>query len=278
MESAAEGATGAAGSKRIMGIIFSSILILISIAGSSGAACEKEDFETRVSGNSQCLLMRRYGSTHPTSMVVWIHGNVSSGGPANYHFPIAQKFAANFTPGSIMSVALVRPGYPDGSGNYSTGYDKDRADNWPREVIAEVGAAIEKLRIKYKPMNLILVGHSGGAATVAVLLGMKPKLAESAVLVSCPCDLIAWRMGRRGPPWSSENPMLWIDDVPATTRVIALTGTGDTTTSPAVAEGYIEELKARGNDAVFQTIPDVKHKEALGTAAVLEAITRLIPK
>ena len=45
-----------------------------------GAPCEKEDFETRVSGESECLLMRRYGSIQPESMAVWIHGNVTSGG------------------------------------------------------------------------------------------------------------------------------------------------------------------------------------------------------
>ncbi|MEI6305983.1 MAG: alpha/beta hydrolase, partial [Deltaproteobacteria bacterium] len=126
---------------------------------------------------------------NPDTMVVWLHGNISTGGPASYHFPIAKKFATDFTSYNVMSVALIRPGYYDERGEYSSGSDGyRRADNWTREIIVEVGAVIERLRNKYKPKSLIIVGHSGGAATAAVLLGMKPKLAEAAVLVSCPCD------------------------------------------------------------------------------------------
>jgi pimeloyl-ACP methyl ester carboxylesterase len=260
-----------------MRLLLSTLLMLVTTTGAFGAVCEKEDFETRVSGTSECLLMRRYGSTSPTTMVVWLHGNISSGGPANYHFPIAQKFAVDFASDNVLSVALVRPGYPDGNGEYSSGDDGyRRADNWPRKTIAEVGTTIERLRLHYKPKTVIIVGHSGGAATAAVLLGMKPKLAEAAVLVSCPCDLIAWRLGRAGTPWSSENPILWIDEVPAATRVIALTGTRDDTTSVSAVEEYIQGLKARGIDAVFLPIPDAQHRDALGTAAVSDAIGRLL--
>ncbi|MDD2735079.1 MAG: alpha/beta hydrolase [Desulfuromonadaceae bacterium] len=223
-----------------------------------------------------CLLMRRYGSTNPATMVIWLHGNISSGGPANYHFPIAQKFAIDHASENVMSVALVRPGYPDGSGAYSSGSDNGRADNWPRQTIAEVGTAIEKLRLNYKPKSVIIVGHSGGAATAAVLLGMRPKLAEAAVLVSCPCDLVAWRIGRRGSPWNSENPILWTGDVPASSRVIALTGSKDTTTSPSLAASYIDTLKARNINAAFHVIPDTEHRNALETSAVSEAIVRLM--
>jgi len=261
-----------------MKILFSAILLLITAVTAFGAVCKEENYETKVSGYSECLLMKRYGSTIPTTMVVWLHGNLSTGGPANYQYPIAEKFAADFASYNILSVALVRPGYPDGSGEYSTGNDNGRADNWTRAIITEVGTAIEKLRLKYKPKSVILVGHSGGSATAAVLLGMKPKLAESAVLVSCPCDLIAWRMGRRGPPWNSEDPIMWIEEVPATIRVIALTGTKDGTTSPAVAESYIVKLKAHGNNAVFLSIPGVAHRDALGTTAVSEAIAGLLQR
>ena len=268
----------AKGFQAVVKILFSIILLLNTAIAAYGAVCKEEDFVAKVSGYSECLLMRQYGSTNPTSMVVWLHGNISSGGSANYHFPIAQKFALDFSSESIMSVALVRPGYPDGNGEYSSGSDNGRADNWPRTVISEVGTAIERLRIKYKPKTLILVGHSGGAATAAVLLGMKPTLAESAVLVSCPCDIIAWRVGRRGSPWNSENPILWVNTVPASTKVIALTGNRDGTTSPALAKDYIKELQARGIDAIFISIPDAEHRDALGTTAVSDAIARLLKR
>jgi pimeloyl-ACP methyl ester carboxylesterase len=105
-----------------------------------------------------------------------------------------------------------------------------RADNWPQVTIAEIGTAIERLRVKYKPSIVIIAGYSGGAVITAVLLGMKPQLAEAAILVACPCDLVAWRSVRRGMPWVSENPIQWVDRVSPTAKVIALTGKSDDTT------------------------------------------------
>ena len=212
-------------------MLLSLLMLLIAATCVSGATCEREDFKTRVSGESGCLLIRLYGSTKPTTMVVWLHGNMTSGNPANYHFPIAQKAAADFASDEVMSVALVRPGYPDGSGESSSGNNYGRGDNWTRANIAEVGAAIERLRVEYKPEAVIIVGHSGGAATAAVLLGMKPKLAEAAILVSCPCDFFGGRASR-GHSLRSDDPIQWLDKVSVAAKVIALTGTRDRTTPP----------------------------------------------
>lgn len=220
--------------------------------------------------------MRLYGSLEPITMVIWLHGNMTSGNPANYHFPIAQKAAADFACYKVMSVALVRPGYPDGSGASSSGDDYGRGDNWPLENISEVGEAIARLRLKYKPKSIIIVGHSGGSAIAAVLLGLKPQLAEAAILVSCPCDLVAWRKNRGGHWFRSEDPMQWVDKINSTTKVIALTGTKDDTTSPELGKVYVERLKARGIDAIFLPIREVAHKDALQSPAVSEAILRLL--
>jgi predicted esterase len=255
--------------------VFVALMLLAVQTPASAASCEREDFETTVSSESECLLMRRYGPTNPATMVVWLHGNMTSGNPANYHFSIAEKFTVDFASEKVMAVAIVRPGYPDGSGKSSSGNAYDHGDNLTRANIAAVGSAIERLRLKFKPETLILVGHSGGAATAAVLLGMKPQMADAAVLVSCPCDLLAWRAGRAC--WvRSENPIQWIDKVSSHAKVIALTGTEDRTTSPAVVKGYIERLKDRGVDAIFQALPGIEHKDALESAAVSEAISGLL--
>jgi hypothetical protein len=106
-------------------------------------------------------------------------------------------------------------------------------------------------------------------------MGMKPQLAEAAILVSCPCDLVAWRVGRAR--WvRSENPIQWSDTVNVAAKIIALTGTKDSTTSPEVVTGYIKQLKDRGVDAIFQPIPDVEHANALESEAVSDAVGRLL--
>jgi predicted esterase len=258
-----------------------SFLVAAVLASAATAAladpCATDDFETRITGVSQCLLMRRYGPADPAAMVVWLHGDVSSGGPANYHFGLAQKAAEDLASQGVLSVALVRPGYPDGSGDSSSVSftNGGRSDHYTKDNIGEVGGAIEKLRSRYKPKTVVLVGHSGGAATAAVLLGMKPRLAEGALLVSCPCDIVRWRAGRRA--WDrSENPLDWAGKTSASARVIALTGTNDDNTSADLAKTYVAALDARGIDATFLPLAGATHNSALRSPEVTDAIVKLL--
>jgi hypothetical protein len=79
------------------------LILLLAVGPASFAAvCDAEDFATRVSGESQCLMMRKFGASDPTVLLVWLHGDVSSGGPANYHFPIAEKAAKEFEDAKVL--------------------------------------------------------------------------------------------------------------------------------------------------------------------------------
>lgn len=259
------------------GAVRSLLLALLAAPTVAVAApCRNEDFETTVSGQDECLLMRRYGSVTPETMLVWLHGNVSSGGPASSHFRVAQKAADELGADRVLSVALVRPGYPDGTGAYSSGSDNGRVDNWTQPVVAEIGTVIGRLRNRFRPQTVILIGHSGGAAISAALLGLKPDLAEAAILIGCPCDMQAWRAGRSRTPWRSEDPMNWVAAVPTPTRVIALTGSRDDTTRPALATTYVARLKARGIDAEFRLVADAGHIDILGSPAITAAAAELI--
>ena len=257
---------------------FITLLLLLNFSIDAIAApCESEDFETKVSGNSECLLMRRYGSNTPKTLIVWLHGNVSTGGPANSHFKLAEKVAGDLVADRVLAVALVRPGYPDGTGAYSSGSDNGRADNWRRPTVLEIGAVIERLKSKFKPDRTIVVGHSGGAAIAAVLLGIQPDLADAAILIGCPCDMAAWRIGRSRTPWTSEDPLAWVNQVKQTTKVIALTGNRDDTTAPGLAKTYIERLQQHGIAAVFKVVPDTGHIDVLKSQAIIDAIVELLP-
>jgi dienelactone hydrolase len=233
------------------------------------------DFTTRIKGVSETLVMKRFGSDTPSVMIVWIHGDVSAGGPANYHFKVADKVASKFSSDKVLCVALVRPGYSDGEGGTSTGNNYNRSDSYTKDNINEVGTAIERLRTHYKPARVIVVGHSGGAAYTAVLAGMKPKLAEAFVLVSCPADLVAWRNGRRA--WNrSENPITWVDKVSKTVKVVALTGSKDDNTFPDLAKSYVEALKSRGVDANFVLVPGENHNGAFTSNEVMNTVQSLL--
>jgi hypothetical protein len=150
-DSSSRAAPHAAGTARYivkprMGTKIFRALFFILVTGTSAyaAPCTPEDFETKVTGVSHCLLMRRYGPAEPGAIVIWLHGDVSSGGPANYHFALAQRTAEHLSASSVMAVALVRPGYPDGTGASSSVsvLHGGRSDHLTQENIAEVGAAI----------------------------------------------------------------------------------------------------------------------------------------
>ena len=241
------------------------------------ATCTAEDYETKVSGASQCLLMRRFGPAEADTLVVWLHGDISAGGPATYHFESAQQAAHVFAGAKVLSVALVRPGYPDGSGDSSSvdAFHGGRSDHYTKVNVLEVGAAIERLRSKFQPKSLIVIGHSGGAATTALLLGMKPKLMDAAILVACPCDTVAWRAGRSA--WNrSENPIKWADKVDGATRVVAFTGSKDDNTAPELARRYIETLALRGLPATFTSLPQETHNSAFRSPEVFRALGALL--
>ena len=252
------------------------ILLLMFSLDAVASPCETEDFETKVSGNSECLLMRQYGSPNPGALVVWLHGNVSTGGPANSHFKLAEKTAKDFSADRVLAVALVRPGYPDGTGAYSSGSDNGRADNWGRQTVMEIGAVIGRLKSMFKPQTTVIVGHSGGAAIAAVLLGLQPDLADSAILIGCPCDMAAWRSGRSRTPWISEDPLDWVNQVKPNTKIIAMTGSLDTTTAPELAKTYIARLQGRNIQASFNAIPEAGHIDVLKSQAVMDTISELI--
>lgn len=244
--------------------------------GAFAATCENEDFTTRVSGASECLLMRRFGPERPATLLVWLHGNVSTGGPADSHFRMAEKASRLFAAQRVLAVALVRPGYPDGTGESSSGDHNGRIDNWRQDTIVEIGTVIERLRARYQPDTVVLVGHSGGAAIAAVLLGMRPRLADAALLIGCPCELVAWRAGRGGWPWLSENPMQWIGGIDAAARVIALTGATDATTPPALARTYVDALRRQHIEASFESVAGAGHLDILNSVMVWESAARLL--
>jgi len=262
-----------------LGMMISALIMLGAPILGSASPCDRDDFESQVSGASQCLLMKRYGTASPKGMVIWLHGDLSSGAPANYHFALAEQTAQLYSAREVMAVAIVRPGYPDGSGRSSSvdSSHAGRSDHYTRENILEIAGAITHLRKKFSPDHVILVGHSGGAAISAVIAGMQPGLIDALVLVACPCDLARWRLGRR--EWTrSESPSAWIDKVPVTTRIFALTGSKDNNTSPELADIYTKGQRTRGLDATFEMIPDATHNSAIRAAPVFHAIARALDR
>jgi predicted esterase len=241
------------------------------------APCASEDFVTRVTGADECLVIETFGAPEggPAAMLVWLHGDQSSGGPATSHIQPAQEAASRFAPDRVLSIAMWRPGYSDAAGSTSGGDNHGRTDSYTKANLEIVGDAIRRLKAHYGPSRTVLVGHSGGAATSADLLGMMPGLADAAVLVSCPCDIRAWRTGRRWWP-NSEDPMAWVDKVAPPVKVVALTGTLDDNTSQGLAQKYVGALASHQVDARFVAISNATHNSALRAPEVIDAVASVL--
>lgn len=267
--------------RAIISSIFALAILLSGIPPLLWAApCAAPDPERRETGVNECLVFRLYRSAGVEStphLVIVLHGDVSSGGPAIYHRKIAESIARDSRARNLVVAALVRPGYEDGDGEKSSGSHNNRSDHYTAENSDEVAAVIGKMRGRFQTNSVTLLGHSGGAATSAIIIGRNPALARGAVLVACPCNVPAWRAARRGRSWPrSESPHWWADKVAAKTQVIALTGSRDDNTAPALAEDYVQALVKRGIKARFELIADTQHDPAFRSARVIDAVFEVL--
>lgn len=247
------------------------ILIMTLLARPAAADCPPQStIADHVFGGGLCLVAATFGAQDAGSapaLVVVVHGDISDGGAATYHAAFAQTLAR---PG-VVAVALIRPGYADGAGRVSEGATLGRQDNYTAANVAAIAGAVGALKQHYQARRTIYVGHSGGAAIGGVIIGRRPRLVDAAVLVSCPCDIAHWLHVRGMPPWRrSLSPDFFIPRVPSTTRVVAITGSADDNTFPALAEDYVARLAARGVPARLIAVDGAGH----GFAGVAEAAKR----
>jgi pimeloyl-ACP methyl ester carboxylesterase len=234
--------------------------VIVGMATPAAASCPPDRAITeRVFGGGLCLVAETLGAeragTNPLLVIV-VHGDISDGGAATYH----AVFASRLPEPGLVVVALIRPGYADSAGRQSEGGTLGREDNYTAAIIGAIAGAIDALREHYRARRVIYVGHSGGAAIGGVVIGRRPGLIDAAVLVSCPCNIERWRREHKRPPWTrSLSPDFFVSRVPTSTEVVAITGTADDNTFPALAEHYAARLAARGVSARFVPVQGAGH-------------------
>ena len=177
----------------------------------------------------------------------------------------------------VVAAGILRPGYSDPAGDRSSG-DMGRAvaDNYTPEVVDAITSATRQLREIYNARAVVFVGHSGGGAIVANILGRHPDLAEGALLVGCGCDPEAWRSRMRGqlPIGNQPNPSLLplslVGQVRPETRVHLIVGAEDDVAIPEDSRRYAEALQQHGVDARLTIEPGLGHNILVTPAAFRE--------
>jgi pimeloyl-ACP methyl ester carboxylesterase len=253
------------------------ITLVIGAGPALAAPCPAPDNVTRVTGGGECLIAKTFaGGTGGGRRVLFVllHGNHTSGSPATSLYGVAESLAGRAGAGAV-AVALIRPGYNDAEGNFSSGNAAGRADNFTADNIDIIAGAIATLKAFHGAGRVVLVGHSGGAAMAGVLLGRHPGLADAAVLAACPCDVPRWRAMKGRGAWTSESPDRYVDRVPMRTRVAVLVGGDDTETAPVLSRDYAAALARRGIAAELAILDGIGHAGIIAAPALVEAALRL---
>ncbi len=235
-------------------------LTAFAVAGPAQASeCENPDNITYVQGRDHCLALQTYwaGGT-PETLAIYFHGDVPSGRPVDFVFGIARAVALR----GANAVVLIRPGFR-GAGRRSSGtatHDQYSFMSRGRDEIDSIGVAVARLKAHHRAKRLVLMGSSGGALIAGVLLGLRPDLVDSVLLISCPCDVpqLLFEKGFRRSEFT-QSPHKWLEKANPKAKIVAISGSADRTTPPHHVEKYIGAAKARGHDAQFLIVPGGGH-------------------
>jgi predicted esterase len=222
------------------------------------------------------------GTAYPGSpMVIVLHGDAPYVKPG-YQYLFASTLA-HAVPGTRV-VAMLRPGYTDPYGLKSDG-DRGFAvgENYTRTVVDDIAAAIELARSQWGASQIILVGHSGGAALAANIAALHSGLVQHVFLVGCPCDVPSFshHMARQqwGPLWlfptSSLSPIETLKQMRPSTSITAISGSRDEIALPEYAQSYIAKAKQAGITASMIVLEEKGH-EILNDPAVIQQVATAV--
>lgn len=209
-------------------------------------------------------------------LIITLHGDVSGSksAPADYMYQFASLLSRRHPEATV--VGMLRPGYFDSEGRQSPGTNYERWDQYTAQNNKAVADTIRNLKAVLNPKRVVVLGHSGGAAQLANVIALHPGVVDGAVLIACPCDLVQWRINRR-PMARSQSPIKYVDKVPKTTKVAAITGENDGNTTPLLARKYVEALQNLGIDATVEIVANAGHNDLTRKrTAIFAGLDRLI--
>ncbi|HEV8512160.1 MAG TPA: alpha/beta hydrolase [Cyclobacteriaceae bacterium] len=244
--------------------------------------CKKDTLKyiTTQYGCSYIKVFKSDSITSNPNLLIVIHGDAPFN-PPSYQYKLSQRLSEQVS--NTIIVSVLRPGYRDSDGNRSDGKrGLTTGDNYTGEVINNLTEVIVQLKNRFKPSKTILAGHSGGAAISADIVSLAPQLVDKLILVSCPCDVEAFRksMALKQPlyrAWrdsvKSISPIDVIKDLNQNADILLIHGKQDDIVPFKIVETYHEKLKSNSIKVQLMTIENGGHEIFL-SETVLSVLRR----
>ncbi len=267
----------------LLHLLVGTLLALVCAAGRA-QPCASLPADRQVSdarGGCLALVPTGPGQAQPRVLIVMLHGD-RGGQLEQRHVDAWTRVGRSLLADDRVVVFMIRPGYRSPAGD-SSGFANPQDDDYTPANIERVAGALGTLRKDLRPERIVLIGHSGGAATSALVLGRHPGVADAALLLGCPCDVPPWRAHRsaqRGQtyrPWAASlNPLSFIAGIPEGTPVLAATGEQDDNTLPLYAQRWSEAAAGRRVNARSEAVPGLDHSTILGWSDLPARVEALI--
>ena len=258
-------------------VIYREKIILLLLAFVVGVEAGVTEGSSRVCLDNICSQIELFKSEQLTEspvLVVSIHGDSPFSRPS-YHYRFARRVALESN--NVVSVGILRPGYIDDFNRRSDGERGESVgDSYDDKRALQIANAVESLRTAYNARAVVLAGHSGGSAIAAKIIALKPGIADTAFIVSCPCNINSWRADRlRNNQFEGfkgdlkiSSPIDLVGMIDSATDIYIYVGERDNITLPYLSEQYYLALikagkKARrfiidGGHEIFQSEPVVQ--------------------
>ncbi len=261
-------------------MILSTIMCLF-LANLVHAGCE--DILKEIYAGNSCTKIVTYKSADVTGkpiLVIALHGDSPFNNPG-YQYRFAKLVAGKNS--NVISVGMLRPGYTDPMGRTSDGEKGDAiGDNYDEKRVNQIAEAITVLKKQYSPSKVILAGHSGGAAITANLISFFPLLIDHAFIVSCPCDVNAWRknmylLTKKSIFKGNIKPLSPIDLIKNLSKEIIISifvGKDDKVAIPILSEKYEKAATKEGIKVTLELI-EGQHDIFL-SPDIINAITKIV--
>lgn len=271
---------------------YCTVIFLISIFFSNNLLakkCQKEDFVNFVSDVVGCIAINihsdiKFDENLKKKLVIFIHGDQVE--TKNIYF---DTFASEFVQPDILLISITRPGWTNIKDHKSEGkLNISNGDNYiPKEDVDPIYRVIKKLKKKFKTLETLVVGHSGGAAITGILYGRFTKLVDSAILISCPCIVPLWRRDYYNniikktnklfcmPKFKSHSPHQYVKKISSNLNIHIFAGNKDKNTLPIYSQEYQILLKQNNKNSKLYFFEN-DHLSILKNEKVTKKISEII--